>query len=343
MRHHGRTAWRFGVIVGAVVLAVQLAVAGSAAATPNVGQHIHVEIANHPLDGSPIPRAPYTFRVTIKAHDNRSTITSFRVSDYSDVIRTISDFNPAVPGEQHLGPCADCTITFDFTVDFATWSTGRHELRWTANEPDADPDQTGNQRQFTTSRSQVCLASCTPNVSDRATPFNGAGSWYEGHDYATVYVVSADSQWRPGGRVTIRAAQDADHVCAFLAPDFHHGSAGTTLLPCVASTSNQTFTVPASAPIGAALVVIAHDGFNAGVFRMPLGDGSPRASALMEYQSWWAKAGLVFPPDGNAPTPTATPTGGPTATPTITPGVPTPTPTIVPTATPVPTPTPCGS
>lgn len=283
----GSLVRRFAVLLAATLLAIHgiFAVSTALAATPNVGSHIHVEIANHPADGFPIPRANYTFNVKVTLHDFAGKLDWFRVSDGSTVKQKINLV---------LGPCADCSTTFPFTVNFGSWSQGRHELRWSANDNDADPATGGSQRQYNTSRSQVCLGSCSPNVSGRATPFQGGGSWYQGHDYATNYLLSPEASVRPGGSVVIRAAQDATNICAFVGPHFHDLDSGVKL-GCWTGQSNRTVTIPADTAVGTAFVVIAHDGFNAGVFRMLVGDGSPRPVLLYEYQSWWAKTGLVFP------------------------------------------------
>jgi tartrate-resistant acid phosphatase type 5 len=300
-----------------------------AAATPNVGGHIHVQISNHPADGFPIPRKPYTFHVVLKAHNNTGKITSFFVQDWST-----NKENIAVS----LGPCVDCSVAFDFTVDFSKWSVGRHELRWHANEPDQDAELAGSQQQFTTSRSQICLESCSPNVSGRATPFQGSGAWYQDHDYATIYLLSNEINVRPGGSIIVRAAQNATGACVFLNPDFHNLSSGKTL-GCWSDKNNHTINIPSNAKVGDKLVLYASDGFNAGIFRINLGDGTPRSVLLYEYQAWWAKTGLELPPEGDIASPVPTNTSTPTNTPATAALTFTPTPTntamasITPTAT----------
>ena len=310
------------------------------AASPNVGSHIHVEILNHPADGFPIPREPYTFHVVLRSHDNTGKITSFFVQDFSNN-------KEKVP--VNLGPCSDCSITFDFTVDFSKWTVGRHELRWHANEPDQDPDISGDQKQTTTTRSQICIQSCSPNGSGRPTPFQGGGGWYQGHDYATVQLLSNEMEVRPGGTIIVKAAQDTNGGCVFLNPDFHNSISGTTL-DCWSGNGNHTVNIPPTANVGDKLVLYASDGFNAGIFRIALGDGSPQPVRSYEYQSWWEKDGLILPssvPVTPAPvTPSATVTRTPvplSVTPTRTPTAsttPSRTPTYTPTRTLTPTSTP---
>lgn len=307
-------------LIGLLLVVSCLGGATAFAAGYNVGQHLHVGISNMPVDGFPIARAPYTFHVTLKAHDQTGRATSFRVNDYNDIRKQVPI---------SLGPCTDCSLGLDFTADFSTWSVGRHELRWTVNVPSNDD---GN-RQFTTSRTQVCISSCSPNVSGRPTPFSGGGSWYLSQ-YATVYDLSPDTAHRPGGTITVRAAQDATGACAFLNPDFHHGSAGTEL-GCWTGQSNHAVQIPASAVPGDHLVLIGtrSDG-NAGVYNVPLGNATPRATYAVEVQSWWSKGGIVFPSGGPVPTPT--PTVAPTPTPL-------PSPVLTPSPTPLITPSPVPS
>lgn len=248
----------------------------------DVGAHEHVAIADHPVDGFPIPRAPHTFQVTLKLHDQPGKATSFRVSDYSHVVKTVAIA---------LGPCTDCSMTFPFTVDFSTWAVGRHELRWTVNIP-KNPD--GN-RQFVTSRAMVCIQSCSPNVSGRATPWLGGGGWYTGHDYVIALLLSPQSAVRPGGSVIIRSQYGSStSLCAYLNPDFHHGSHGTILGCFGGGTAKRTLGLSGVAP-GDHLVIVASDGLEAGVLNLVVGDGSPRATADLEFQDWWAKGGLSIP------------------------------------------------
>ncbi len=262
------------------VLALLPFTPSAVAASPNVGQHIHVEIASFPVDGVVIPRAPYTFQVTLRAHDQTGTVTSFRVSDYSTVKRTV---------KVALGPCADCSVTFPFTVDFAKWSCGRHELRWTANVPDNDEGK----RQFTTSRAFVTLAGCSTDRTGRKGWFGGGGGWYEGNDYAIAVLLSPDSTIRPGGTISVRVQSSADRGCVFLNPDFHHGSHGTQLR-CWTGQGAQSVAIPASAAVGDRLLLYASDGQNAGLAGFTLGTGS-RTTAPVQWQAWWRREGIVLP------------------------------------------------
>jgi hypothetical protein len=267
----------------AVAFSVVAGVSTAVAATPNVGQHIHIEVANHPVDGYPIPRADWTFQVTIKLHNQTGTATQLRIDDASTIKQTWA---------MSLGPCSDCVLgPFQVVVHFGTWSAGRHEIHWHVDVPKNDQ---GN-RQFTTARSQICLASCTPNgVNGRPTPYNGGGSWYLGQ-YATITDLSPDTNVHPGGSIVIKAAQNATTACGFLNPDFHNGNHGT-LLGCWADTARHTITIPLAAVPGDRLVLYASQANgNAGLFRLTVGDGSVRTVQTYEYQSWWAKGGVVLP------------------------------------------------
>jgi hypothetical protein len=280
------------------IVALGFAVSPVTAASPNVGQHIHVEVSNHPVDGHPIPHAPWTFQVTIKLHDYPAVAQTYRLDRESTVIfsRPI-DADPATPGNQPLGPCADCSVTFPLTVDFSAsaWE-GRHELHWHVDSKDSDPATSGTQRQFTSARTQVCIGNdCSPNGGNkRPTPYNGGASWYTGHDYATILLLSAETNLRPGGTIRIDPFNNANQSCVFLNPDFHHGSHGT-FMDCANGTGARNVTIPADAQVGDKLAIQGSDGFNAGLEVFRLGDGTDQATATYEFQSWWAKGGLVLP------------------------------------------------
>jgi hypothetical protein len=272
-------------LLAAVLLAavLHLSAAPALAATPNTGEHLHWEVTNHPVDGFPIPRAKYTFHVIAQTHEQVKATRWFRVDITGHTIG---------PVKLVLGP-GDARVEFDYTIDFTGWSPGRYEFRW---HLDLSPNEDGH-RQFTTSRSQVCIGDCVSNKGGRATPFNGGGSWYDdgtGGKYATAYVLSRDTDVRPGGTLKVRAAQDARKICVLQNPDIHHGSSGT-ILGCWADTSTHTIALT-NVAVGDKLLVLAiQPNGNAGVIRLIVGDGTPHATADYEYQSWWAKGGVVLP------------------------------------------------
>jgi len=269
--------------VALALLAVVAWLTPVSAATPNVGQHIHVEVSNHPVDGFPIARAPYTFHVTIRMHDMGAAKVQYIRIDDSSTTRAKITFSPALA-------CAtdDCAFPFDWTVNFGAWSTGRHELRWHADSKDSDPGTSGTQRQYTTSRMQVCVGSCSPNVGGRKANWHGGGSWYTGPGYVVALMTSPDTSVRPGGTIAVRS-QYGSHVCTYLNPAFHDGSHGTSL-GC-----GTTVNIPASASVGDKLVIVADGSQEAGVLDLRLGDGTPQPTAFYGFQSWWAQSGLVIP------------------------------------------------
>lgn len=265
-----------GVLLG-LTLALFI-VAPVSAASPNVGSHIHVEISNDLVDGVPLPKAPYTFHIVIKAHDMQSTIKSFRIGDSSNVIKTVA---------VSLGPCVDCTLPLNFTVDFTHWATGRHELRWTAN---INPTFDGK-RHYNTSRDEVCIGACTPNLGGRAANWLGGGGWYTGHDYIIALLKSARSGLVPNGSIVVASQYSrSTSLCVFLNPNFHAGSHGLGLGCFGGGTANHTVGLPASLADGDNLVIVSSDGFEAGVLHVKVG-----VPEYLELQSWWAKTGLVLP------------------------------------------------
>lgn len=253
------------------------------------GHHLHVEIANHPAPGAAIPRAPYTFQVTLRLHDQpaggsgkEGKVTSFRVADSSTVRQTKS---------VSLGPCADCSTTFNFVVDFSSWTCGEHELRWTANIPNTFEGK----RQFTTSRAYVMLAGCTTKRHDRSGWYAGGGSWYEGVDYAIGIQLSPFSAVRPGATSNWRVQSSARRGCLFINPNAHGGTMGTQVGSCWAGTGSVSRTIPASAQTGDKLALYAEDGpSHAGLWVHRLGDAAD-GRMWMEWQSWWQTSGLQVP------------------------------------------------
>ena len=266
------------------LLGVLLLPGSATAVTPDVGQHLHVEVANHPVDGFPIARAPYTFHVTLREHDNPGKTKYLRIDDGSTTRakRTVV-----------MGPCTDCAVSFDWTVDFSGWSIGRHELRWHLDEEDADPATANSQRQYTTSRVQVCIASCSPNVGGRASNWHGGGSWYTGPGYVVALMLSPDANLRPGGSIVIRSQYSNAKACAYLNPAFHAGSHGLLLGCGSTGTATKTIAIPASAACGDKLVIAALGSQEAGVLDLRLCSSGPTAYA--GFQSWWSTGGLTLP------------------------------------------------
>jgi hypothetical protein len=266
-----------------VVLWLGMTPVPALAATPNVGQHVHAEFTNHPVDGYPIPQAKYTFHTTIRLHNQTGPLRWYRV-DSEDVTGT----QTKLPVQ--LGPCADCSWTGDLVFDFSKWSKGRHEIRW---HFDVSPNDDGN-RQFTSSRIQICIVDCNSSSSGRPTPYSGGSSWYLGK-YATVTLRSKLIDVRPGNTITISFDQNAEGGCAFVNPDFHHNSSGTKL-GCWTGLGKKLLTLPSTLVPGDNLLLVATQANgNGGVFHIKVSDGIARSTTYYEVQSWWAKGGIVFP------------------------------------------------
>ena len=270
------------IAIVAALFGVAFPVRGAAI---QVGHHVHDEIANVPAKGVAIPRAPYTFQVTLRLHDGTGKITSYRVSDYSTVKTTKS---------VSLGPCSDCSVSFAFTVDFSAWSCGEHELRFTANVP----TNAEGKRQFTTSRQFVTLAGCSTNRHGRSsTWYGGGGGWYTGVDYAIGVQQSPDSTIKPGGVTKWRIQSNASRGCLFLNPRAHDGSMGTQVGSCWSGQSTVTRTIPSTAKAGDKLALYAEDSSkrHAGLYVQKLGTGAARSTVWQERQDWWLSSGLVVP------------------------------------------------
>jgi hypothetical protein len=265
----------------ASALVALLVLAGPvSAASYDIGQHLHVAVLNMPADGHPIPRAPYTFKVILQTHDESGTTGYLRVDDHG---------NTKARTTVNLGPGSE-TLALDWTIEFSSWSTGRHDLYW---HLDLRSNQFGK-RQFTTSRVQVCIVSCSPNVGGRPTPFLGAGGWY--NDYMISVLDTPLTGVVPGA--TIRAHSqygNATSQCAFLNPNFHNGSHGTALGCAGGGTGSHSFTIPASAVPGDNLVIVTRNSQQAGVLHLKVGDGSDAPTFYFETQDWWAQGGLVIP------------------------------------------------
>lgn len=224
---------------------------------PNaVGQHIHVK-ATVPQDGYPID-GTIAVPVTVTLHDNTGKVTSLRVSDGSTVKQSWAI---------SLGPCADCTWTGTVNVNFATWPTGRREMRWTANIPS---NGEGN-RQYQSTGWQVCVRACSPTY--RSGPFLEARGWYDGHGYANARLTSALSTVRSGGTIKVALKPGSGGLTTHLAgvyidPDFHHGSAGIVVRQWTAAFSGSV-TLPTLPSGPHRLVLMSSDGQNAGVQVIP--------------------------------------------------------------------------
>lgn len=302
----------------------------------SVGHHIHVGMCT-PVDGQVVSTSTIHFDARIILHDQVRRVTTIRYSDYANVIQSKSVASTAWTGDLTAGGCHDCQAWVPFDIPASSWSTGRHEIRWTANVPDEQPDVSGSQRMFNSTGWQLCIRSCSPNVSGRASNWTEARGWYDdrpngvAHEYANARFRSAVPRGTVSGNWTFSyearpgsGGLPTRFWGVYVDADMHHGIAGPTnvfpngVRPTGTSASGtRTTTVDTTRLSDGAhkLVIVSSDGKNAGVqmitFKVNNGGGST--------------------PTTPTPAPTPTPTVAPTPTPTIAP-----TPTPIPTATPVP-------
>jgi hypothetical protein len=248
------------------------------AASYDVGAHLHVAVLNHPADGHPIARAPYTFHLVLQTHDQIGTTGYLRIDDSSTTRAKVT---------VKIGP-ADTVLPLDWTVDFSGWSSGSHEIRW---HLDISHNSQGN-RQFTTSRTTICIVTCSGGSGRWPA---GGGSWYTGPGYMAAVTTSPIAAWHPGGSVTVFSQYSrATSLVVLLNPDLHAGILGTQLAAFGGGAARRTLSL-AGLAVGDNIVVISSDGHEAAVLHLRLTDGSPAATFYFEIQSWWSKAGLVLP------------------------------------------------
>lgn len=236
-----------------------------------VGAHVHLR-ATVPADGYPID-GQVAVPVVVTLHAMAGTATSVRVSDGSTVRQTWA---------LTLGPCpTTCTWSGTLTVDFTKWSTGRREMRWTANVPDEQPDRAGKQRMYQSTGWQVCVRSCTPTY--RSGPWVEARGWYDdrstdgtglAHNYQNARLTSPLTAVRAGGTISISLAPGSGGLTtrlagAYLDPHFHDGDPGRVLLSRT-SAYKGSLVIPTDLTSGPhTLVLLASDGQNAGVLAVP--------------------------------------------------------------------------
>lgn len=282
---------RLALVAALIALVLASFAAGPvAAATFDVGQHGHVRIANWPRDGFPVPKAKLVVTVESRLHNLPSPAFASWLS--ADIVRSNGSQVQAWRKTFTLGPCADCARTDTVTLDLTNYPTGRAEVRWRLNIVD------GSKRQFSTSRTQLCIVSCTPSYRS-STIKDGPGTWYTGLDYTVAFIETTDAQHKPGGTIRARI-QQGNVICAWANPDFHVGSAGTKLrtssgVHCGSGT--LTWLIPSTLAVGDKLVVgVFEANKSAGLVVQPLTNGSPGAVApWREYQTWWDPIGFVLP------------------------------------------------
>lgn len=313
--HRGHRAWRnrrhMAIAAGLAVCAGLLGSSLSAAATPTVtyesqvwwrragisvpdavGAHIHTK-ATVPADGYPVD-GRLTIPVTVTLHAARGTTNWFRMGTEDHLLyqRDLS-----------IGPCGDCSSSFDVTIDVSGLPTGRHELRMSANNPDEDPSLAGEQRMYQSTGYQICVRSCTPSY--RSGLSIEARGWYTDFGYQNVRLDSPPASLGSGATIGVKFGPGADGQATefagvYIDPNFHAGSAGIVVREWSGEFGGSV-KLPNLAPGPHRLVLVSSDGQNAGVLVVPFTQGSG--------------GGTTPTPD---PTPTPTPTTDPTPTPTPT-------------------------
>lgn len=203
-----------------------------------------------------------SFPVRVTLHDQVGSTNIVRLQDEGSYAQTI----PFV-----LGPCADCSRDLTITADVSSWSTGRHELRFTANVPDEQPNASGDQRMFQSTGIQLCVRSCTPSY--RSGDWLEARGWYDGHGYQNARLTSSVASVRSGGTISVRLAPGSEGLPTtgsgvYIDPDFHNGSSGIVVLERSGPFTGSV-TLPSLPPGAHRLVLVAHDAQNGGVLLIP--------------------------------------------------------------------------
>jgi hypothetical protein len=223
-----------------------------------VGHHIHLRVT-YPTG---IVDGRVTFPVRVTLHDQVGSTNIVRLQNEGSYSQSV----PFV-----LGPCDDCFRDLTITADVSNWSTGRHELRFTANVPDEQPDVSGDQRMFQSTGIQLCVRSCTPSY--RSGDWLEARGWYDGHGYQNARLTSTLASVRSGGTISVRLAPGSDGLPTkgagvYIDPNFHDGNPGIVVREW-AGPYTGSVTLP-DLPSGShRLVLVAHDGKNAGVLQVP--------------------------------------------------------------------------
>jgi len=281
----------------------------------HVGAHIHAK-ATLPADGHPVT-GRLEIPVTITLHDARGSTNWFRIG---------TEAQELFQRDLSIGPCDDCAVLFTATIDLSGVPTGRHEFRLSANNPDEDPDQAGDQRMFQSTGYQICVRSCTPSYRDAGVQIEARG-WYTGVEYQNARLDTDPSSIRSGGLIDVRLGPGVGGAPTRLAgvyidPDFHAGRAGTVVREWTGAFSGSV-RIPNVAPGPHKLVLLSSDGQNAGVLAVQFTQGT-----------------TADPTPAPAPTPAPDPTQTPAPDPTLAPA---PTPAPAPSNPPDATPTPASS
>jgi hypothetical protein len=219
-----------------------------------VGSHIHMGMC-WPVDaegGSAIVSDGAQLDIRYMVHDQIGATNYQRWSTDGGVF-----FKEAL----EIPTAADATVWYSKWLDVGPLSTGRREFKFHLNIP----NNAEGARQFVTSGWQLCVRSCSPSY--RSGHFTEGSGWYDdGHDYANVSFRSALPVRPVSGTWTFTIRTSRAFGGVYVDPDFHHGSAGTTIATYTSSGSKTVTINTATLSNGPhRLVLLSHDGKNGGV------------------------------------------------------------------------------
>lgn len=224
----------------------------------NVGHHVHLGTC-FPRDGAILDGTLHLdLRVLLHAQPAGARVVRLRAGSESvTLLDRTSDVGVPVDAN------GDGNRTFPVDLDIGRLSTGRHELRMSAFV--AQPD---GAQMFESSGLQFCVRACSPSYRSAGPGQIGRG-WYTDHGYANATLKTHPWDIRSGGTVAVTLAPGSGGRATvfsgvYIDPDFHHGSAGLVVGQWAGPFSG-TVRLPTLASGSHRLVLLSHDGQNAGV------------------------------------------------------------------------------
>jgi hypothetical protein len=199
-------------------------------------EHVHTGVCV-PLYG--VVDGTVRFDVVTKLHNLSWPRLTNRVQDSSSTLASKTTYPTGCTTQ-------DCTLVTRFDVNLGARSTGMHELRF---HSEARPSQSATEASLATDGWQVCVRSCSPNVTQATSVPEGRG-WYQTASGSVKGYINGrfNSQaefpwspstgfrqvsgvWCPPVRI-LRGAGDENVEESFVSvdPDFHGGSEGRVLL-----------------------------------------------------------------------------------------------------------------
>jgi hypothetical protein len=197
-------------------------------------EHVHTGVCM-PLYG--VVDGTVRFDVVSKLHNLPWQRLTTRVQDSSSTLQTHTVYPT---GCQTM----DCTFVRRFDVNLGARSTGMHELRF---HSEARPTNTATEASLATDGWQVCVRSCSPNVTQATSVPEGRGWYRTSSGSVKGYIngrfnsqaefpwkqgfVPVSGVWCPPVRI-LRGAGDENVEESFVSvdPDFHAGNEGQVLL-----------------------------------------------------------------------------------------------------------------